>query len=87
MSASQNRAVLALLRERGRDGVTPLEALDRIGTLRLGARVWDLRKEGHLIVNKWKTVGRKRVACYVLVADRTQLTLDGGEEVIAEVMV
>ena len=82
---TQTEAVLAMLRERGSAGVTPLEALDEIGTLRLGARIWDLRKEGHLILNKGKAVGRKHVACYVLVASPSQLTLDGGEEVIYEV--
>lgn len=71
MSASQNAAVLALLREKGMTGLTPLEALERVGTLRLGARIWDLRKAGHLIVNRGLTFGtgdrRKHVACYVLI--------------------
>lgn len=29
--------------------ITPLEALDAFGCFRLGARVYDLRKAGHLI--------------------------------------
>jgi len=29
--------------------ITPLEALDLFGCFRLGARIWDLRREGHEI--------------------------------------
>lgn len=84
---SQTDAVLALLRERGQAGVTPLDALDELGCFRLGARVWDLNKEGHIVVNRWKTLPNgKRVACYVLAVEDLQLTLDGDEELIARVL-
>ena len=29
--------------------ITPLEALNELGCYRLGARIWDLRHEGHMI--------------------------------------
>ncbi|MBX3031900.1 MAG: hypothetical protein KF809_17270 [Chloroflexi bacterium] len=48
---TQTQELLALLRERP-EGVTPLEALDEIGTLRLAARVYDLRAEGHVIEDR-----------------------------------
>lgn len=73
---TQTTDLLALLRSRGTLGVTPLYALDQIGTLRLGARIFDLRNEGHRIVTHPMTVGkRKTVARYVLIQQQ-QLTLD-----------
>ena len=61
------RAVLALLREQGVDGVTPALALTEAGTMRLAARIGELRAEGHEIVNiGWTTPTGKRVALYVL---------------------
>jgi len=66
-------AVLDLLRERGVDGVTPALAFDRVGTMRLAARIAELRKEGHEIVNLgYRTATGKHVALYVL---REPLTL------------
>lgn len=38
------RAVLDLLRLRGADGLTPAEARHAVGTDRLAARVWELRR-------------------------------------------
>jgi len=53
------RAVLALLREQGVDGVTPALALTEVGTMRLA--------EGHDIVNIGHTTATgKHVALYVL---------------------
>jgi hypothetical protein len=43
----QTRAVLALLRERGSRGVTPLDALEVVGSFRLAARVSELRAAGY----------------------------------------
>jgi hypothetical protein len=49
------------------EGITPLEALSTIGTFRLAARVYDLRKRGHTIVEKDEVVsGGARVARYRL---------------------
>jgi hypothetical protein len=67
---TDNAAVLRLLRIRGRQGVTPLEALREVGTMRLGARVYDLRREGHKIERQWFTTpGNSRVAKYVLLEE------------------
>jgi hypothetical protein len=68
-------AVLELLREQGVDGVTPALALTEVGTMRLAARIAELRAEGHDIVNVgWTTPTGKHVARYVL-REREQLTL------------
>lgn len=45
---TQTDELLALLRERP-EGITPLEALEEIGTMRLAARVYDLRAMGYRI--------------------------------------
>lgn len=64
---TQNAGLLRLLRERGAEGVTALEALRLLGSLRLSARVYDLRREGHDIRAEMVTVGDgKRVARYTL---------------------
>jgi len=69
------RAVLALLREQGVDGVTPALALSEVGTMRLAARIAELRAEGHDIVNiGFTTPTRKHVALYVL-REQQQLAL------------
>lgn len=62
----QSRLVLALLRTHP-DGLTPLEALEWGAGFRLGARVYDLRQDGHIIDREWfTTAGGARVARYVL---------------------
>lgn len=43
----QTRAVLALLRSRGSVGVTPQDALEAVHTMRLAARVSELRAAGY----------------------------------------
>lgn len=44
---TDKQTVLAHLRYVG--PITPLVALENYGILRLGARVWDLRRDGHAI--------------------------------------
>ena len=48
--------------------LTALEALDKFGCLRLGARIWELKQEGRQIMKYTARVGRgqetKRIACY-----------------------
>ncbi len=62
---SQTEAIREAL-ERG-EKLTPLDALNRFGCLRLGARVWDLRDSGMNIVSTMVTVGNnKKVAQYSL---------------------
>lgn len=63
--ASQSGKILEHLK-RGRT-ITPLEALKLFGVLRLGGRIFDLRREGHEIETLWETDGTKRWARYRLV--------------------
>jgi hypothetical protein len=74
---TDTQAVLRLLRARGAEGLTPIEALREVGTFRLGARVFDLRKAGHRIEREWVTTpGGSRVARYVLHDQPEQLRMD-----------
>lgn len=73
---AQRDEVLHLLRLRGDSGVTPGLALDVVGTMRLAARIADLRADGHDIVNVgFTTQTGKHVACYVLREKPTQAVL------------
>lgn len=82
MSSNQTAAILALLRERGERGVTPIEALELVGSFRLGARTWDLRAEGHHIeTERYTTPGGATVARYVLRESRFRP--DTGEQTTA----
>ena len=65
MSATQNRQILQHMRERG--SITPYLALKRFGCLRLAARVWDLREEGHVINAVMVSRNGRRYAAYSLV--------------------
>ena len=54
--------------------ITALEALKELGSLRLAARINDLRNEGHNIITKQvRTSTGKMIASY-------ELLLDGGEK-------
>jgi len=44
---TQNEAVLRHLLDNG--GITSLEAMERYGIMRLGARIYDLKKQGYPI--------------------------------------
>jgi hypothetical protein len=60
------RAVLELLRLRP-SGVTALDALDAVGSFRLGARIYELKAEGYEIETAWtETFSGKRIAKYRL---------------------
>lgn len=62
----QTRAVLDLLTTNP-DGITPLEALFRAGSLRLGARIWELKVDGYDIETTMVTTPTgKRIARYRL---------------------
>ena len=64
---SQTKAIYRLLCDRP-DGITALEALNECGSLRLAARISDLRASGHIIDTKLETQPNgKRVARYFLV--------------------
>lgn len=79
---TQTDAVLAMLRDRGDAGVTPLDALHEIGCFRLAARVWDARERigpDEEIVTETMTRDGKAFARYVLrrrLTDAEQMALD-----------
>lgn len=67
---SQNSQLISLMK---RKWVTPLDALKHCGSMRLAARVHDLRMQGINVVDRWverddtrfkayKIIGTKRVA-------------------------
>lgn len=63
--SSQSERILAALKS-GRK-LTPLIALQDFGCLRLGGRIFDLRKLGYKIQSEMIDVGNgKHVACYHL---------------------
>ena len=69
---TQTEALLELLRERGEQGVTPLLALNLIGSFRLAARISELRRDGYDIVTTIvKTPNGAHVANYRLIEDLT----------------
>ena len=45
---TQNEMVLEYLNDVGH--ITPLDAMREFGIMRLGARIWDLKREGHDII-------------------------------------
>ena len=66
---SQNTAILAHLKRGHR--ITPIEALNKFECFRLGARIFDLKAEGHRIEKEMvPTSTGKRVAEYRLMAGR-----------------
>ena len=66
---SQELEILSHIKRNG--SITPLEALQEYGCMRMAARVYDLRSQGHNIVSIEKSVmtpkGRKKWAEYRLV--------------------
>ena len=61
---SQNAKILAYLKSG--NSLTPLVALQRFGTLRLGARIHDLKGMGISINSRMVKRNGKHVACYSL---------------------
>lgn len=49
--------------------VTPIEAMELFGILRLGARIYNLRQKGHNITTTLVKDGNKRYASYRLCKD------------------
>ncbi len=64
MKRSQSDQILAWLK-RGRT-ITPLQALDKFGCFRLGARIYNLRQDGYNITKKFVKVNGKTFAKYKL---------------------
>lgn len=64
---SQGDLILHHLRS-GRS-INPMEALREFGCFRLGARIYDLRAEGHTINSTPTKVGDKTFSTYSLVSE------------------
>ncbi len=47
---TQNEMILAHMKRHG--SISPKEASENYGVMRLGARIYDLKKEGHLIMTR-----------------------------------
>lgn len=74
MTETQTAQILAHLKT-GRS-ITPLDALDWFGCFRLGARIYDLRADGHKIVRDMVEVeSGKRVASYTLITGGNDATM------------
>lgn len=54
---TQTDRILRHLREHG--SITPLEALREYGCMRLGARIWDLKRQGYKISSRIETARNK----------------------------
>ena len=63
-TATQCKRILEYL-QKG-NSLTPLEALKMFDCMRLGARVYDLKSQGHNIVTEMVSENGKRFACYRL---------------------
>ena len=64
-SASQKQRILEYLLEG--NTITPLEALSKFGSFRLGARIADIKEMGYDVKSRYITVpGDKRVKQYYL---------------------
>jgi hypothetical protein len=60
---NQSERLLEALRK---GPITPLDAWRYLGIYRLGARIFDLKRQGHPIVTELLKVGPRRVAQYRL---------------------
>lgn len=75
---TQNEMILALLVKAGPDGVTPLQALNECGVLRLAARINDLKTmipASDEIITERASANGKTFARYVLRHRTAQATL------------
>ena len=62
---SQSHWILNYLKQ-NKSGITPLQALSMFGCLRLGARIYDLKQQGHDIKTEFVSENNKHFACYTL---------------------
>ena len=69
---AQNNQILKYL-QTGKS-LTPMDALKKFGCFRLGARIYDLRCDGHSIMSQMVEVGDKRVARYTLIQSAQKVT-------------
>lgn len=64
MPVTQKLETLIYLQRYG--SITPMDALKEFNCFRLGARIWDLRREGHDIFTEYETKRGKTYARYRL---------------------
>lgn len=72
MKMSQSKQILEYMRKHG--SITSLEAIQHIGCTRLSGRIYDLRRQGHLISSdmeyvRTRTGDKTVVAVYRLESD------------------
>lgn len=72
---SQTELILEYLRQG--NTITPIEALQKFGCFRLGARIWDLKDAGHNIITETEENEGKRYARYKLLISARQESLFG----------
>lgn len=72
---SQTDRILTHIKKRP---ITPMQALNLYGCMRLAARITDLKDRGHKIVTEMVTKGNTRYARYYLLADQKQKTRRSG---------
>lgn len=77
MTETKSQAELILEHLKSGKTITPLEALDLFGCLRLGARIWDLKDIKHNIVTEIEEKEGKRYARYRLIRTAEQQELFG----------
>jgi len=68
---TQTQAVLHLLKHAGDEGITALDALKEVGTMRLAHHVHVLRGEGYDIATKYEGKNGKRWGRYILRVEPT----------------
>ena len=61
---NQTNQILEYLQEG--NSITPIEALNKFGCFRLGARIWDLKNKGYEIKTEMVQKGKKTFAKYSL---------------------
>lgn len=69
---TQNDGILKYL-ESGRT-LTPMDALSLFGSFRLGARIFELRQQGHEINKVLLRKNNKNFACYFMPTDKKSLS-------------
>lgn len=61
---TQAEQILQYLKQGNR--ITPVDALQKFGCFRLGARIWDLKKQGYNIQTHFVTKNNKTYAEYYM---------------------
>ena len=75
---SQSKEILAALKHG--DRITPIDALNRFGCMRLASRISDLKREGHTILDKTIRNGKTHYSEYYM--DVESRTLFDGHLII-----